>query len=56
MKDVKFPPMKLLFEDINNMKTLPEALLIQGLNVSLKVLTQVYHLDLDQKFIASGAY
>ena len=35
MKDVKFSPMKLLFEYINNMKTLPEALLIQGLNVTI---------------------
>ena len=56
MKDVKFSPMKLLFEYINNMKTLPEAPLIQGLNVSLKVLTQVYLQNLDQKLLASRAY
>ena len=47
---------EVTFEYINNMKTLPEALLIQGLNVSLKVFTQVYLQNLDQKLIASGAY
>ena len=54
MKDVKFSPMKLLtyqqHENIARGTTDPR------LDVSLKVLTQVYLQNLDQKLIAGGAY